>query len=218
MITIKCDNCERAIEVADEQAGTKVKCPYCGDVNIVPPKAAAVAAAVATAAPAKPDRAAAKGLPPAAGPEQTIIKAHPEMFRAKPSLYLFHVLVILGGIIGVVYFGAMKSNPVLMWACAGVGIVALGSFLVWKIKNRGNSLEITTRRSIERVGLFSKFSSEILHEDVRNLQITQSFRERLLGVGAIAISSAAQNEVEITVKDVRNPDRIREVIDLYRPM
>jgi phage FluMu protein Com len=217
MITIKCDNCEKPFEVPDDKAGTKIKCPNCGDVNVIPGKPVVAV----PAAPAKADRAAAKGMPPAAGPEQTIIRARPEMFRAKPGLYLFHILVLLGGAAGAIIFGfgaGAKASPILGWASGGVAVVALGSLLVWKIKNMGNSLEVTTRRSIEHVGLFSKFTSEILHEDVRNMQITQSFRERLMGVGSVAISSAAQNEVEITVKDVRNPDRIREVIDLYRPM
>lgn len=212
MITIQCDNCEKPFEVPDDKAGTKIKCPSCGDMNVIPGKPVPSP---------RVDRATVKGLPPAAGPEQTIIRARPEMFRAKPALYLFHILVILAGFGGGAAFGfgwGMTASPILGWICGGVGLVALGSLLVWKIKNMGNSLEVTTRRSIEHVGLFSKFTSEILHDDVRNLQITQSFRERIMGVGSIAISSAAQNEVEITVKDVRNPNRIREVIDLYRPM
>lgn len=207
MITIKCDNCDKIIEATDDQAGQKVKCPACGDVNIVPVKQAS-----------KADRAVAKGFPLSTGPEVTVIKARREMFRAKPGLFVVHVAAVLAGAGGAIYFGMIQSNSGGLIAAGLVGVVALFSFLVWKVRNLGSSLEITTRRSIERVGLFSKFTSEILHDDVRNIQITQSFRERLMGVGTIGISSAAQNEVEIVAKDVRNPDRIREVIDAYRPM
>ncbi len=207
MITTKCDNCEKTIEAPDDQAGQKFKCPSCGDVNILPSKAAP-----------KADRATAKGYPPAGGPEQTVIKARPEMFRAKPAWFSAHVIVLLAGVVGVGYFTFSSQNNVGQIGFGAVGFVALISFLIWKVRNMGTALEITTRRSIERVGLFSKFTSEILHEDVRNIQVTQSFRERLMGVGTIGISSAAQNEVELVAKDVRNPDRIREVIDAYRPM
>ncbi len=208
MITIKCDNCEKTIEAPDDQAGQKFKCPGCGDVNILPGKQAP-----------KADRATAKGYPPAGGPEQTVIKARPEMFRAKPAWFMAHIIVLLAGVVGVGYFTFSSSkSPGGQIAFGIIGVVALVSFLIWKIRNLGASLEVTTRRSIERVGLFSKFTSEILHEDVRNIQVTQSFRERLMGVGTIGISSAAQNEVELVAKDVRNPDRIREVIDAYRPM
>ena len=37
MIEIECDNCERVFEVSPKQAGGKVPCPHCGDVNRVPP-------------------------------------------------------------------------------------------------------------------------------------------------------------------------------------
>lgn len=208
MITTKCDNCDKTIEFPDDQAGQKVKCPSCGDVNILPGKQAP-----------KADRATAKGYPSPGGPEQTVIKARPEMFRAKPAWFMAHIIVLLAGVGGVGYFTPSgNKNGVGQIGFGVVGLVALVSFLIWKVRNMGTALEITTRRSIERVGLFSKFTSEILHEDVRNIQVTQSFRERLMGVGTIGISSAAQNEVELVAKDVRNPDRIREVIDAYRPM
>lgn len=207
MITTKCDNCDKPIEAPDDQAGRKFKCPACGDVNVLPGKPAPA-----------PDRASAKGLPPAGGPEQTIIRARPEMFRSKPGLFLLHLIVILGTAGGAIYFGAVNKNSGGLIGSGLIGAAVLLSFLIWKIKTMGTALEVTTRRSIERVGLLSKFTSEILHDDVRNIQITQTFRERLLGVGTIGISSAAQNEVEIVAKHVRNPDRIREVIDAYRPM
>ena len=36
MITKPCDRCERIIEVEDNRAGTKVECPFCHDMNIMP--------------------------------------------------------------------------------------------------------------------------------------------------------------------------------------
>ena len=36
MIDIECDNCEKTFEVSDDQAGGKVACPMCGDINRVP--------------------------------------------------------------------------------------------------------------------------------------------------------------------------------------
>src|SRR5882757_8816219 len=99
MITIKCDNCEKTIEAPDDQAGQKLKCPNCGDVNILPTKQAP-----------KADRATAKGFPPATGPEKTVIKARPEMFRAKPTWFMTHVIVLLAGAGGAIYFGAISKN------------------------------------------------------------------------------------------------------------
>lgn len=208
MITLTCDNCDKQFEVGDDQVGKKVKCPGCGDVNIVPGGKPA----------GRPDRAAAAGYPPDSGPEQRVMRVRPEMMRAKPMWFLLHMIVLLGGVGGAIYFGAVNSNSAGLIVSGIAGVLALGSLLVWKISNLGSALEITNKRSIERVGLFSKFTSEILHDDIRNIQVTQSFKERMLGIGTIGISSAGQDGVEIVVKDIRSPDKIREVIDLYRPM
>ena len=80
------------------------------------------------------------------------------------------------------------------------------------------ALDITNKRSTEVRGLFSKATSEVLHDNIRNIQIAQSFWQRIWRVGTIGISSAGQDGVEIQVQDIPNPNKIREVIDLYRPI
>jgi phage FluMu protein Com len=203
MITINCDNCEKLIEVPGDTRAEKVKCPHCGDINVLPQKAAKTGPG--------------KDLPPDSGPEQTVIKVRPEMFRARPIVFSLLFLGLVGGLAGAAY-GGYYGNPGILWVSVVVTIVALGCFAVWKVKNLASSLEVTNKRTIERLGLFSRFTSEILHEDVRNVQISQSFAERIMGVGRIGISSAGQDGLEIAVKDIRSPDKIRELIDRYRPM
>jgi len=207
MITVKCDNCEKVLQAPDDQAGMKLKCPHCGDMNTLPPKS-----------PGRVDRAAAKGLPPDSGPEQTVLRVRPEMFRARPLLFMGHLVVLAAGVVGGFYFGTSQHNSTMVGVSIVAAVIALGSLGVWKVRKLGSSLEITNKRSIERVGILSRFTSEILHEDVRNVQISQTFPERLMGIGTIGISSAGQDGLEISVKDIRKPDRIRELIDQYRPM
>lgn len=210
MLTKKCDNCDRPMQAPDEAAGKKVKCPNCGDINLFPGGTEAPAAVAADRGGTKP---ATNGEP-----EKSVLKVRPAMFRAKPVTFLGLGVGLLAAGVGGIYLLTSTTSEVLGWACLGAGGVILGAFGVWRIKNLGSSLEVTNKRTIERVGLFSRFTSEILHDDVRNVQITQSFRQRVLGVGQIGISSAAQDGLEISVKDIRNPDRIRETIDRYRSM
>src|SRR5690606_18183491 len=92
MIRKNCDNCDRLLEVPDDQAGTKVRCPDCGDMNVIPQGAPAAMvgsgggggggggegpAEARTVRPdsasAEPDRAAAAGYPPDSGPEQKVL-------------------------------------------------------------------------------------------------------------------------------------------------
>jgi phage FluMu protein Com len=203
MITIKCDNCEKLIEAPDDPKVEKVKCPHCGDVNLLPER--------------ESKASPTKGLPPDSGPEQSVIKLRPEMFRARPLVFSLLLIALIGGVAGAIY-GGSSGNPGVLWGSLILALAAAGIFGFWKVKNLGSSLEITNKRTIERVGLFSRFTSEILHEDVRNVQISQTFAERIMGVGKIGISSAGQDGLEIAVKDIRNPDKIRELIDQYRPM
>lgn len=219
MIRLRCDNCERLIEVDDSYAGQKIKCPACGDVNVVP-EATAPAPRAAVVRPAAPDRAAAAGYPPADGPEQVVMRVRRAMFRARPFTFLLLVLVLLAGLGAAVYFGviANPASPGLAATGAIIGFVALVVLAGWKVATLGEALEITNKRTIERNGILSKITSEVRHNDIRNIQVTQSFRDRIFRVGQLGISSSGQDQIEIVVKDIPNPDRIRQIIDLYRSL
>ncbi|MBL9030806.1 MAG: PH domain-containing protein [Phycisphaerae bacterium] len=213
MIHLTCDNCERALDVADELAGTKVKCPGCGDINVVP--GVAPRANSGTPARAAPDRAQAAGHPPASGPEQRVLLVRPAMARARPFRFAALVLLLVGGLVGA---GVASSRGMTaLAALAGVvALAAVGVLLVWKVQKMSASLEITNKRTIERVGLLSKATTEVLHDDIKNFQVTQSFWQRLWRVGTIGISSSGQDGIEIVAADIPHPNRVREVIDLYR--
>jgi phage FluMu protein Com len=205
MITLTCDNCEKPITVPDTQGGTKIKCPHCGDVNVVP----------AVSAGSTPDRATAAGYPAADGPEQTIVRVRTAMFRSHPFAFLLCLLIVIGGIAGAIVLGGATPGAIACWVVAAAAALY---FAQWKIRLMGSALEITNKRVIERVGLFSRFTSEVAHRDIRNIQVTQSFFERIMNVGKIGVSSAGQNDIEVVLKDVPNPDKIRKILDLYRPL
>jgi membrane protein YdbS with pleckstrin-like domain len=208
VIRLKCDNCEGVLEVPDSAAGQKIKCPACGDVRAVPLGRPS----------GDDDRAVAAGLPPASGPEQRVLIVRQAMFRARPLLFLFLMALLLGGGAGAIYAGAVLKKQPLVWVSLAAIVLSLVGFALWKIRTLDMSLEITNKRTIERKGLLSRFTSEVRHQDIRNIQVTQSFFDRLMGVGRIGISSAAQDDVEIQADDIPGPDRIRRVIDLYRTL
>lgn len=169
MIRKKCDNCERMLELADDQAGTKVACPQCGDWNLVP----------------RADRASAAGLPPDSGPEEEVLVLRPSMMRAHPLL-----LVLTLGI---------------------------GTLVLWS-RHLGERIHVTNKRTVLRRGLLSKSTTEVLHDHVRNIQVRQSFLNRLLDVGTVGISSAGQEGIEVVAQDIPHPEQVKRTIDYYRPM
>jgi len=205
MIKIKCDKCERAIEVDASKAGQKVECPSCGDTNLVPSKS---------------DRAAAAGFPPDHGAEQRVLIVRQSMFRAHPLLISFLFLVFIGGAIfgDVIAAGTLGLGLPLAIAVWALALIAGGWLGVWKFLTYGETLEITNKRSVLHLGILRKNTSEVVHDNIRNVQVDQSFWNRIWNVGTMGISSSAQSGVEINAKNIPKPHHVRKVIDLYRPM
>jgi uncharacterized membrane protein YdbT with pleckstrin-like domain len=123
--------------------------------------------------------------------EQTLYSANPSMFR---------------------------DNPIGFVLCLVLSVVGLGLILllVWWLRCKNESLTVTTHRTILRRGILAKYTSEVFHQDVRNLQVSQGFFQRILGVGNIGISSAGQADVEIQAVGIPDPERVRDLIDQYR--
>ena len=97
---------------------------------------------------------------------------------------------------------ALRENSVLLGGCSAPGMLLL---LSWWLDCLGHRLVVTDRRTIFRKGLLSKFTNEVLHIHVRNIQVNQSIFQRLMHVGSIDISSAGQAGIEIFIRGVPNP-------------
>jgi uncharacterized membrane protein YdbT with pleckstrin-like domain len=53
-------------------------------------------------------------------------------------------------------------------------------------------------------------------EDVRNIQVSQSFFQRIFGVGWVGISSSGQSGIEIGVDGIPDPEMVRGLINQGR--
>ncbi len=124
--------------------------------------------------------------------EKTVLEVHPVMFRNAPAAFILCVLCI---------------------ALFGLGLVFLG---IWWLFTKASMLTVTNKRTVQRRGLISKHTTEVVHRDVRNIQVSQSVFQRLFGVGNIGISSAGQSEVEIQFNGLREPEGVKALIDKYR--
>ncbi|MDX2131034.1 MAG: PH domain-containing protein [Planctomycetota bacterium] len=205
MVTIRCDKCDQSIPVETPLAGLKVTCPHCGDVNVL--------RSITPAAPV--DRAQEAGLPPASGPEVDVRVVRPSLWRSRPFSFLLALLMLLSGGVLTVVFLVSAAIPLAIGA-ALIALLGLAALVYWWVLSLNEGLKITSRRLIDSEGILSRSTSEILHSDIKNIQIRQTFWERILGVGTLAISSAAENEDEIEMRGIPHPDEVRRVIDLYR--
>ena len=123
--------------------------------------------------------------------ELILYRAHPAMFRNNPVLYVLFLLLCL----------------------IGIGFLL---FLIWWLRTLSSTLVVTDQKTTLRTGLLSKNTDDVYHKDVRNIQVRQTFFQRIFGVGTIGISSAAQADMEIVAQGIPNPCRVKEIIEKHR--
>ncbi|MGD9690689.1 MAG: PH domain-containing protein [Phycisphaerales bacterium] len=230
MITVNCDACEKPFQVSDDLAGGKAPCPACGDVKRIPAGAGGGGGAeraspgdglggaggggVAAAA----DRAASAGLPPTHGPEATVLRAHSAIFKARPLAAVMVLLGALAGAVGTVVFAITPGALPMAILCAAVLVGCLIIVVCWKLSSWATRLEVTNKRIIFTRGILSKSTVEMLHRTIQDIEIRQTFLDRMLNVGTINIANASEDDDAIVVASVPDPYRIRKAIDVYRPM
>ena len=123
--------------------------------------------------------------------EKTILVDSPAMFRNHPIGFVLLCLL----------------------SCVVIGIPFL---LAWYLRAKSTELTVTNRRTRLHRGWLSRSITEVWHRDVRNVQLTQSLFQRIFDTGRLGISSSAQSSIEIDVGGMRNPDKIKAIIDDHR--
>lgn len=170
-------------------------------------------------APVRPkDRAELAGFPPDHGPEQRVMIVHPSIWRGKPftSAALLIAPLIVTLIARFLMFKEMTMGQVSITFLV-LAVLCWGFFgWEWLVFSFARSLKISNKRVIERRGLFSRRTSEVLHEHIRSVAVEQTLVKRIFNTGTISISSSANAGVEIHLKDLPQPYKVKEVIDLYR--
>jgi hypothetical protein len=216
-----CPHCKRSLALDAPASGEQFACAHCNrtfvyhDPKLPPPVAVRVGD---DGARVRPDRAAAAGFPASDGPEVDVLVLRPSPARSRPLQFFgFAALGLVGVAAGV--FGWGNSWHVLAWAACLAGGLTAAAIPAWmKVKSLTSQVRVTNKRLIDRDGFLERRTSEVLHKDVRNVRVDQTLRDRMWRVGSIAIFTSGEEEPEIAIRDIPNPDRVREIMDLYRPM
>jgi hypothetical protein len=161
--------------------------------------------------------------------EELLLQVHPAFLRRRP---LKSLVVFAMGIFGL-YLLALWAGLPLGWASAelaseniseqwklwiggGLVILSLLIFFSWWLAALFTTMRVTNKRTTFRKGIISRETSEVLHEDVRNLQIDQNILERIFFIGDIALSSSGQDDLEIEAIAIPSPERIATTIRQYQ--
>lgn len=100
------------------------------------------------------------------------------------------------------FIGAILLIPV------GVGILIL---LAWRVKCKSTRLELTENNLILETGLLSKERTELNIERIRTVRVTQTFSNRIFGVGKISIFTSG-DAPEMVVAGMPRPYELNELI------
>lgn len=141
--------------------------------------------------------------------ERELYRKNLPMFRNHPLLYLIN-LVVIGAGLGLVF----TNNVAIAIAMCGVGVVV---WLSWWLAAISVTLTVTDKRTILRKGVLSKYTNEVFHTSVRNIEINQTIMQRIFHVGDIVVaSSSGQADLEIAVNGIPDPETVKQLINKYR--
>ncbi|MCX6759954.1 MAG: PH domain-containing protein [Candidatus Nealsonbacteria bacterium] len=110
------------------------------------------------------------------------------------------------------YIGSFIIGILLLFAF-GLGLI----IIVWIILDRASRrYTITNKRVIVRRGIIAKNVSEIEIKDMRNIITKQNMWARLLGYGDVMIGTAGTAGLEIVIRNIANPEGIKDLIRSQR--
>lgn len=125
--------------------------------------------------------------------ERIMYQSHPAMFKARPLLFILFVLL------------------------TGVFLIGLIPLAIWWVRSRTITLTVTGRCTRLQTGLLSPVFKELRHWDVRYVEVSQGFLQRLMNVGTVTVSSGAQADAEIVARAMPDPMKVKDLIDAARP-
>ncbi len=112
--------------------------------------------------------------------------ANPPMFRNRPIFFLISLAL-----------------------CAfAIGFVIL---IYWYIKTKAEKLTITAEKVEYSKGLLSKSHDELKISSIRSTKVYQSFVQRILGTGNVAVYTAG-DQPEFVIRGYPNPSKIRQLL------
>lgn len=195
MPVIACPDCGRDV------SSLAPACPHCGR-----PSPAAMTPILPTAA------------PPLAQ-EETVWSGSPSM------------ALLAGRIAGLIV--SAVAVPLFAWFIAGLaedgdqgsGLMTAGWFVaaalvllfgisiaVGLVTLRSTRYTVTNQRLLIESGVFSKSVNEIDMRLIDDSRFQQGFVNRMLGIGDVTVMSSDKNTPEFTMRGVRDPRGVREVV------
>jgi len=145
--------------------------------------------------------------------EKTISVIRPSIVRNRPVRFFICVIMLVFAIIPLT--SEAIPTPAILYSVLTL-IIAPIVLLKWLLRSFFTVYSITDRRIIAKSGILRRSTNEVRHSDIRNIQADQSVFQRVFMVGNVAISSAGQSGIELTMVGIKNPQQIVNLIRQYQ--
>jgi uncharacterized membrane protein YdbT with pleckstrin-like domain len=117
-------------------------------------------------------------------------------------LFLRPVLVIVAGIALALVLRPVQDPPWIWMIGAAVGVIGIGWAMVHYVELMTSEFGVTNSRLILKVGLISRYTTELLLTKVETIGVQQGLIGRMLGFGDLTVTgTGGAREVFRRVRD-----------------
>jgi membrane protein YdbS with pleckstrin-like domain len=128
------------------------------------------------------------------------------------SWWTFFGTFVAAAVAEVMAAAALRSGQQGRPVALGLFVIGLLIIAMVIVVHRSTSWSLTSERLIERRGFLSQTRLEIELVDIRSVEVSRTFSQRILGIGSVTVSSAASADFLIRMRNVSDPEGIAETI------
>lgn len=136
-------------------------------------------------------------------PETVLWEGRPSWWTVWSSLAIGDLILLLAPVLW--WTGRAELAP---WAV----LAALPFYGIAALKRASARYTVTTQRVRASVGLFSRRIDEVEAADIRNVILSQSFFDRLVGTGTLGLSTSGGDGVEVVLAGVPEAETVKEAV------
>jgi uncharacterized membrane protein YdbT with pleckstrin-like domain len=144
--------------------------------------------------------------------EEVVWSGHPSLVTETGSILLGAVLVALGAAVGSAP-GPVAEIPARV-SLVGAGVAVLGALVVGGayVRTRARAYVLTTEEAYAKRGLVSRTVRNVRLDRVQNTGFSQSFLQRLVGVGSVHLDTAGTGGTEFVLSAVPDPQYVNGLV------
>ena len=205
----KCPNCGNTLRIDEAHQGKRTICPACQKEISIPAKPVEKTPQPRIVSPAAAAPALGDLLPQE---EKEVLSLRPTMKMYLGRLFL--AVLVAAAAVGLTV--AIQADPKVERSIIIAGLaVALILFLTVVYKKYSVLYRLSTQRLFLIRGLVSRKIEELELFRVRDIQVTQSFWQRILGFGRMTVFSTDASAPRFEMLGVAKPLKVKDAIRVH---